>query len=262
MTNCGQAHSIAMAALPLLMFFAAGCPVTQSQDTPVAEFRCVEPATGGGYYLYVPSGYDANRPWPLVVTLHGTHGFDDAEAQVREWKALSEQDGFIVLAPQVSSPQGILPVADASMQERLAEDEKQVLAELAEVKRKYTIEPRAVLITGFSAGGYPMYHVGLRHPELFTALSARSCNCDLQDLKAIPMTDAARKMPMQIFFGRSGINPVSSTMNPIAGQSWAAYKFLRDNRCFKAEIKPIDGGHERRPEVALRFWKRFWPKKP
>ena len=40
-----------------LAFAAAGCTVTQPQDTPVSARRLVEEKTGAGYWLYVPSTY-------------------------------------------------------------------------------------------------------------------------------------------------------------------------------------------------------------
>ena len=96
--------------LALVAMSLTGCPVLQSQDTPVNEFRVTEPVTKAQFYLYVPSEYDQSRRWPMVVTLHGSPGYDDARRQAKEWKALAEEHGFIVLAPKLTSVQGILPV--------------------------------------------------------------------------------------------------------------------------------------------------------
>ena len=247
--------------LPLVacLAFLAGCPVPYS-DTPISEMRLTDEVTGTRYHVYVPSTYDAARRWPLVVTLHGTHGFDDSQRQAQEWKGLAEQYGFIVLAPPLASPQGVLPVSQAWMTEKLAQDEQVVLAQLADMKRRYSIDERAVLLSSFSAGGYAMYYIGLRHPELFTALAARSCSSNLEAVKAIPLTDQARALPIFIYFGKSGVNPVASGLSPIANESWATYRHLRENKCLKAELKAIDGGHERRPEIAYRWWRKLWPK--
>ena len=74
-----------------LMAMLAGCPVTTRQDVPVKQLSLTEPATGRKYSLYVPSYYKPDRKWPLVITLHGTFGWDGRIRQVKEWKYLAEQ---------------------------------------------------------------------------------------------------------------------------------------------------------------------------
>jgi predicted peptidase len=242
-------------ALGLLAGSQAACPVWQDQGTPVQEFQQVDAATKARYYLYVPSNYDPEQRWPMVVTLHGTPGFDSAKAQARSWKALAERHGFLVLAPSLSSPQGILPVSRSARLGKLETDERNVLASMAAVKESYPFDESAVLLTGFSAGGYPLYYIALRNPHLFDAAVACMCNCDVELLGSLPITDNVRKTPMLIFFSKSG-NPLYSKWNPIAQQSWAAYRHLRENGCFKVCIDAVKGGHSRRPEVAYRFWKK------
>ena len=129
-----------------------------------------------------------------------------------------------------------------------------------EVKKNYRVDKRAVLLTGFSAAGYPLYYIGLRNPQRFNALVARACNCDLEIVKTIPVTDAVRKLPVLIFFSKTGINPVYSKWNPVAKQSWAGLRYLRENGCTKVKIDAVSGGHHRRPDVAHAFWKKYLPK--
>ena len=242
------------AALTVLAATLAGCPVNAG-DTPVKEFKAVTAGTKATYYLYLPSYHDRSRSWPMVVTLHGTYGFDSARAQVREWRQLAEEHGFVVLAPALKSTQGILPVGRHARLKDLQQDENRVIDAINEVRRKYNIDPAAVMITGFSAGGYPLYYIALRNPELFSVMVARMCNCDLEILKTIPVTEKVRAMPMLIFFSKTGINPISSHFNPVAVQSWAAFRYLRQHGCTKAEIKDVRGGHQRNPELAFIFWR-------
>jgi len=240
----------AVLLLPLVVA-VAGCPVTQPQDTPVSALLRTESATGRGYWLYVPSDYEGQRDWPLVVTLHGTHGWDSARAQIKEWKFLAEQRGLIVAAPKLRSVQGILPVVEKVWFEDLRRDERVVLAVINEVKSNYNIDPKAVMLTGFSSGGYPLYHVGLRHPEQFSMLVARSCNSDMRIFERITLSDAARKLPIFIYWGRDDPG--------IAGQSWQAFRWLREHRCFQTERRKIRGGHQRRPEIAYEHWRSHLP---
>jgi predicted esterase len=256
----GMKHPPTMLRLPVLaalLIVCPGCPVLQSQDTPVSELERVEPSSGSHYFLYVPSNYDPARAWPLVVTLHGTHGFDDFHQQVREWKALAEANGFLVLSPQLSSPQGILPVARPVRQMNLEQDDQRILLALAEVKKNYHVNENAVMISGFSAGGYAMYFTGLRHPELFQTMVGRGTNWDYESVRAIPLTEQTKKIHVFIFFGETSITPFASQMSPLIKDCWAAFRYLRQHGFKSCQIQAIKGGHERRPDLAWNYWKNI-----
>lgn len=238
-----------------LLAVTAGCPVTQSQQTPVPPLRETSKATGTPYWLYVPSNYSADRSWPLVITLHGTYGWDGSQPQISEWKALAEQRGLIVAAPDLRSAQGILPVVRSIWYQDLDTDEKAILALIDELVAKYHVDPDAVLLTGFSAGGYAMYYTGLRNPQRFNMLIARACNSDVPMFEEkIPITDAVRKLPVVIFCGKDDLQQIQT-------QSWAAFRYLRERGCPKAVHKEIQGGHLRRPELAYRLWLEHLPQK-
>ncbi len=226
--------------------FLAGCPVTQPQNTPVSEFERFEPQTQTWFRLYVPSYYDRGRRWPLVITLHGTFGFDSPAAQIREWKALAEEHGFIVAAPSLLSTQGVLPRIKGLWYQDLARDERTILAVRQHVVRWYSVDPEAVLLTGFSAGGYPMYWTGLRHPEQFSMLVARACNCDLEMLGRIPETAPARQLPVCIYCGRGDLAGLRD-------QARQAYEYLQAHH-FNVTKRVIRGGHSRSPKVAWEIW--------
>jgi poly(3-hydroxybutyrate) depolymerase len=234
--------------LPLLVFgVCGGCIVTQPQDTPVSESRQVEPSTGRPYWLYVPSYYSPRQSWPLVITLHGTHGWDSAHAQIREWKALAEQRGLIVAAPQLKSTQDVLPVIRSLWAKDLAADEQAVLATLEEVSSRYHIDGRSILLTGFSAGGYVLYYTGLRHPDRFSMLIAREASFRDDLLEGLAPSEQALKMPIMIFWGKDEFAPIRK-------QSWRAYRRLREQKFVNTRHKEVEGGQLRRPDLAYRFW--------
>jgi len=238
---------------PLVML-AAGCPVTQPQDTPADALRLTTQADKAAYWLYVPSYYDPQRTWPLVVTLHGTNPWDSSVLQIMEWKALAEEKGFLVVAPDLRSTQGILPVIHSLWEKDLAADDRAILAVLAELRSKYNIDPQAVLLTGFSAGGYPLYYTGLRHPERFGMLIARACNSSMDIFEGAPILDAAKDMPIIIYWGRDDAKPIRD-------QSWQAYRWLRQHSYLRTERHIIRGGHIRHPELAWRYWQAVLPAK-
>jgi poly(3-hydroxybutyrate) depolymerase len=236
--------------LPLIAVLS-GCPVTQPQETPVPTLRRESAQTHSSYWLYVPSNYKPDRDWPLVVTLHGTHGWDSSVAQISEWKALAEQKGMIVVAPDLRCVQGILPVVRSLWYKDMATDETNVLAIIDEICGQYRIAPKSILLTGFSAGGYPMYYIGLRHPERFSMLVARSCNSDVGLFEKIELTDAARRLPIMVFWGRDDMG--------IQKQCWGAVEYLKTHGFKNVHLKMVKGGHLRRPDLTYAYWQPHLP---
>ncbi len=141
-------------AVVMTMGVVAGCPITQSQDVPNEILTRRDNVTGAKYYLYVPSSYDGKNRVPLVMTLHGTWPWDQSWMQIREWVALAEEEGFIVVAPRMSdiSTQGITPVSDSIRTKRLANDDRSIMAIRREMLTRYRIHPKQVILTG-SFGG-------------------------------------------------------------------------------------------------------------
>jgi poly(3-hydroxybutyrate) depolymerase len=232
----------------------AGCPVTQPQDTPVDHVSRSDQVTGRKYYLYVPSSYDryGHELYPLVVTLHGTPPFDTGWLQIREWKALAERKKFIVVAPTLDSTQGILPVIENRWLDDLREDDQAILNIVREISSRYRVDKRRILLTGFSAGGYPMYFTGLNHPETFQMLVARACNADMRIFEHVKLTDKTRRIPTVIFFGKDDLKPIHK-------QSWEAFRWLRRHGWTEqnSELDKTRGGHLRRPETAYSFWMQY-----
>lgn len=245
--------------LPAVACVCTGCPVFQNQDTPVSHIRKTEATCNAEYCLYVPSNYNPDQPMPLIVTLHGTHGFDSATDQVNEWKSLAEAHGFIVLAPQLVSPQGILPVAPEVRRRDVATDEARILAMVKEVRGQYNIAADSIGLTGFSGAGYALYPAGLAHPDLFAAVVARECSFDMDLLKDFSGPEAGKKMPILIFCGKTSINPGTSRLNPIIAQSHQVQAWLLEHGYKKVEFRMTEGGHYRRPEMAFEYFKKTLP---
>lgn len=238
----------------------AGCPYVPP-ETQNPHQTLTEPITKNRYHLYVPSYYTEDRDWPLVVTLHGTNPYDGQTRQILEWRDTAERNGLIVAAPKLSSTQGYMPVVPSVYyvdEDRLARDEKAILSVIEDIRRRYRIARRGpdadgipgkdlVLLTGFSSGGFPLFYTGLRNPELFDMLIARDCNCTTKVLESIPITEQARQLPIVIFWGEDDLAAIRE-------QSWATFRYLRENEYYGTERKEIRGGHLRRPDVAWREW--------
>jgi predicted esterase len=237
----------AIFVLVVLALLVTGCPVTQPQNTPVPEKLFTDPGTGGGYFLYVSTAYNRNRPAPLIVSCHGTVPFDPAESQVRELKMLAEQHGAILICPKLTSSDGILGSGSINS---LLHDERLIMSMISHMHYLYNIDRHNILITGFSGGGFPAYFVGLRHPDVFSCLVARNCNFNRHALEDWYPPEAL-ETPIKVYWGEHDQAPIKS-------QSRDAIDYLR-SAGFQVETEEIPGaGHDRHPEIMMRFWLRHW----
>jgi predicted esterase len=128
------------------------------------------------YALYVPAGYDAGRPWPLVVALHGA--YSDHRHNLRRVFGLENRAG----ETDAEASRNELPLPDVpalvlspyGRGEFMGYDglgEEDVMHALADVRRAYNVDPDRITLTGLSMGGGGTWSIGLRHPELFAALA-------------------------------------------------------------------------------------------
>ena len=233
--------------LLLAAVMLGGCAVPQPQDTPVSQTCEVDPTTGRVYYLYVPSTYRHDRPAPLIVTCHGTPPYDVAEHHIREWKMLGERNGCIIVAPTLIATDGLL--GDGPLVGMLA-DERYILSLVSQLGYRYNIDRANVMITGFSGGGFPTFWVGLRHPDVFSVVVARSCNFSRGNIDGWFPPEAS-SIPVMVYYGQN--DPVS-----IRTQSDEAISYLRD-KGFSLTTRVLPNvGHERHPEVAMDFFRRCW----
>ncbi len=232
--------------LAITVLMAGGCDVPAGyQVAPVKEWHETDPATGKGFWIFLPSTYDHNKPAKVIVTCHGTPPYDVANMHIREWKSLAEKYGCIVLAPELIATDGIIgdgPVVG------MLEDEKRIMGLISLLGYRYNIDLANIMITGFSGGGFPTYWVGLRHPEIFSVVVGRSCNFSISNLDGWYPPEAVRT-PVMIYYG-------TADLANIQGESIAGIRYLKQ-RGFSVESKTLPNvGHARHPYVAMDFFVR------
>jgi predicted esterase len=117
------------------------------------------------YRLFVPQSYDAAKPTPLLIALHGMGGdentfFDSDLYSNGLIKREAERVGFIVACPKGRD--------SASMYRGTAEQDP--LDVMADVQRSYRIDSTRIYLMGHSMGGYGTWSIAMNHPDLFAAL--------------------------------------------------------------------------------------------
>lgn len=132
------------------------------------------------YELFVPRGYrpEGDRSWPLVITLHGYKG--NAGDYFRNTFGLPRDyaGGETLLghgrhgkAPRQGPMFVIAPTGRGQAMYRHA-GEIDVLEALADVRRRFRIDPRRIYITGGSMGGTGAAYLPYRNPDIFAASAA------------------------------------------------------------------------------------------
>lgn len=131
--------------------------------------------------LYVPKSYEASKPTPLVVFLHGKF-WDETDILAVPWiRQLADETGAIVAAPYA---RGNIQYVDPAPGD--------VYATVDLMKRSFNVDPRRVYLAGHSMGGFGVFEVGPLHPEVWTAFLCASGS----------MTNADRDMVFKNFQGK------------------------------------------------------------
>jgi predicted esterase len=129
-------------------------------------FRSAIDGTEQPYRLYLPAGYDGTRPFPLVFLLHGTNGnqntvFEDKRYAGFDFRAVAERRGVLLLSPH-----------GRGTTEYRGSGETDILEVLADVTRRYPVDPDRVYFTGHSMGGTGSAYLAMHHPDVPAAIAA------------------------------------------------------------------------------------------
>ena len=236
---------------PAMVCLAAGCAVGQKPGRGQVLHR-VEPRTAGGYYLYLPQGYDqavaAQRHLPLVMTFHGMKPFDNAGSQIREWQQEADRYSYVVCAPQLLAPDLLSPVPLRQVTGSLKRDEERILAIMDELEQTTNIDPNAVLVTSWSYGGYLAHYMANRHPERFSCIAVKQSNF-CEDILDPQTVRHYRDHKVGIFYTQNDFR-ICREESRAAAQWYSRHGFDLTFAVFQ------DLGHERRPGVAASFFAR------
>ena len=119
------------------------------------------PGTRGGFSLYVPEYYTADRAWPLVVALHGGSG--NGRNFLWNWLRDARSFGAILIAPTATGPTWALMGEDT--------DTPNLMRILETVRGRYNVDTKRLLMTGLSDGGTFCWVSGLDRASPFTHLA-------------------------------------------------------------------------------------------
>jgi hypothetical protein len=213
--------------------------------------------------LYVPGSYDPAHTWPVLVegVMRGRLG-----RALVDFREQAEKHGFLLLAVEYLyfrgddagqekawSRQGEITVQHKSRRgdEFLADmavDERILRDLLKQLDSAYTIEKRAVGVTGFLGAGLMAYRLPMAYPGLFCAGISRSGGFAQHFMPTV--TAKARQRPFYIIFGEK--EDPKLTLN----DSVQARVFLESQHFKKVVAERIpNSGVDSRPEIAANYFR-------
>ncbi|WP_448135834.1 extracellular catalytic domain type 1 short-chain-length polyhydroxyalkanoate depolymerase [Stenotrophomonas rhizophila] len=202
------------------------------------------------YQVWVPAGYDATQPLPVLLVLHGCVTGPNLMGEASGFNDVADTEGFLVVYPRqnvTANPARCwnwqLPINQAR-----GSGEASILAGIVDqVKGSYSVDPRRVYVTGISAGGAmtsimlacysDVFAAGAIHSggmykgattvsgSAYALLAGSIYSPDSNGRLAWQCSGSPtpRPIPVLVFHGTA-----DSTVNPVNGQQ-AVRQFLQTN---------------------------------
>ncbi len=151
------------------------------------------------YLLHVPKTYDARKPTPLVISLHGAALWPALQMWISDWNTLADAQGFIVVYPSAS---GFPKIWHVDRVPGLLTDVRFIADLIDTLKASYNIDPARIYANGMSNGGGMAFVL----------------SCTLSDrIAAIGMVAAAQSLAWDWCMDRTPIPSISfhGTADPI-----------------------------------------------
>lgn len=118
-----------------------------------------------GGTLYVPNGYKADVPMPLILWLHGAGGSGQVSDTLG---SLADEFGYIVLAPDSRE------WTWGAILGRWEPDLEFIQKALQQTASRYTIDRRRIFVGGFSDGASFSLSLGISYGDVFQRVYAGS----------------------------------------------------------------------------------------
>ena len=181
-------------------------------------------------YLYVPAGYHAGTPLPLLLALHGAGG--NVTGPLSFLAPYAEARGFLIVAVNSSD------VTWDAVIRGFGADVGIIDTALQRAFQRVSVDPARIAVEGFSDGASYALGLGLINGDLFTRILAFSPGF-------VPGSSSSRHGKPEAFLSHGRQDPVID----ISGSSRMIVPDLRADG-YAVTYVEFDGGHSIPTEVA------------
>jgi polyhydroxybutyrate depolymerase len=129
------------------------------------------------YDVFVPTGYDAATPTPLVFLLHGYTASGDIQEAYFQFEPLAESRGFLYVHPDGTVDPGgqqFWNATDAccAFGPDAPDDTAYLMAIIEQVSAEYNVDPKAIFLAGHSNGGFMSYRMACQHADTIAGIAS------------------------------------------------------------------------------------------
>lgn len=154
---------------------AAEATTTGSEQATTTTVERVELPEGHEIEVQAPSGYDPNKPAPLVVLLHG-YGVDgEIQNLYFKFREAADANGMLAVYPdgtENSDGERFWNATSACCAPAGSEvdDSAYILDVIDTVKADYSVDPERVYLVGHSNGGFMSFRMACDHADVIAAI--------------------------------------------------------------------------------------------
>ncbi len=129
------------------------------------------------YDVFVPTGYDASTPTPLVLLLHGYTASGEVQEEYFKFEPLAESRGFLYVHPDGTvdpTGQQFWNATDAccAFWGDAPDDTAYLMAIIEQVSAEYNVDPKAIFLAGHSNGGFMSYRMACQHADTIAGIAS------------------------------------------------------------------------------------------
>ncbi|MBE3037288.1 MAG: hypothetical protein IMZ62_00515 [Chloroflexi bacterium] len=188
------------------------------------------------YYLSLPEGWNANRKWPIVVTIEGSgrnwlqnaKTFADARKQMPFIiiSALVLTNSGRATPSRYSYPQSVWDSMADDPVDHFRFDHEGILAVVAEVAKEYSGKQK-FFITGFSGGGHTVWSMVFGMPERLAGAALAAANYAGRGVDKVSKAPEREQLPVRGFQGNE--DPGLATLTA----AWQTAKQVADSHGYR-----------------------------
>ena len=118
------------------------------------------------YVVYVPHDYDASKPSPAIVFLHGA-----GECGTDGLKHVGQGIGTAIMHDASAWPFVVVMPQKPEVGKQWEDYDAAVMEMLKATEHEYTVDTNRVYLTGLSQGGHGTWTLGAKHADIWAAIA-------------------------------------------------------------------------------------------